>query len=162
MLAINKEKEIERVKEADIPPLVAMLMSHDSLKEMDEEKRLYWATFAVRNVDNCIELFEEPESQSQLQDLLVGSHMHQLRGVEGQDYVLIHLDQKQTGEAVTSPHIRIAPCREKHITKMLGGILGARQQLQRNMPSIVDGDMLVTLDGGRHNIDTIPTSPSHE
>ena len=67
VLAMNKEKEIETVREADIPPLVAMLMSHESLKDMDEEKRLCWATLAVRTVDNCIELFEEPESQSQLQ-----------------------------------------------------------------------------------------------
>lgn len=146
-------------KESKLDALVKKLWDHKTLKGLTDEKKLYWISFAVRSFDSTCSLRQEPESETQVCDTIVDSAVGKLKGITGQDYVMIHGDVKQSGEAATSPHIRISPCREKWVVKMLGGALKARLTLQPKAVTMIDGDLVLLLDGGKHGNEHLLTKP---
>jgi hypothetical protein len=69
--------------------------------------------------------------------------------------VIVHYDVKLSGEAVTSPRLRIAPFQEAAYSKIVNSVLNGRQPGQPNEsgaganPTLTVGDCCLLIDGGR-------------
>ena len=111
----------------------------------------YWNAYAVRTVVAHVKLVTEPDTAANLCQLLAASSVGQVRGTERADCVLLLFDPKQSGEAATHPHVRCAPLREDQLAKLPGGVLDARKALQPGAETLIEGDILCLLDGGRHD-----------
>lgn len=68
-------------------------------------------------------------------------------GQPGKNHVGIIFDVKLANEAITMPHIRVAPLQKPQYNKLLGGVLKARDPAAGGLKI---GDILFVLDGGKH------------
>lgn len=123
-----------------------------ALSSLPTDQRLHWHAQAQRMVSAHVKLVVEPDTCNALGRLLKDSPVGKLTGTERADCVLIMYDPKQSGEAITMPHLRCAPLRDDHLVKHLGGVLEARLSLQTSggADAILDGDVICLFDGGRH------------
>ena len=124
------------------------------LKDLTPEKQLYWQEFAERTINANVKLIPEPMTQTQVADAITDWATHSgareaLRGTGGHTYFMAIFDVKQTGEPITRPHIRIAPLQAEKAAKLLGGFRQSRAGLEVGSTAIINGDMVVLLDGGR-------------
>ena len=94
-------------------------------------------------------LVVEPQSGSQLEDLLKGVDMAKTRGVPGQDYVGIFFDGNLAGEVITQPHIRTVPVKKELVMKLCTAIRRSRLQPGDAAGGIGPGDMYLALDSGK-------------
>lgn len=117
---------------------------------LPEEKRAYWAAMALRTVRAHVQLITEPDTASGLTQLISKSSVGELQGTDRQDCILILFDPKQSGEAMTQPHVRTAPLNTDQLFKLVSGVLESRKQLQPTATTIIDGDVVCMLDGARH------------
>jgi hypothetical protein len=120
------------------------------LVSLPAPQRLHWYGQAQRMVAAHVKLLVEPATSSALATALKDSAVGKLTGTDRTDCVLIMYDPKQSGEAITQPHLRCAPLRDDHLAKHLGGVLDGRRDLQTGADSVIHGDVICLFDGGRH------------
>ena len=125
-----------------------------TLRSLPADQREHWHAQAQRMVSAHVKLVTEPTTATNLAKALQASPVGKLTGTDRADCVLILYDPKQSGEAITQPHLRCAPLRDDHLAKHLGGVLEARHSLQ-TVPGaggveVLDGDVICLFDGGRH------------
>ena len=123
---------------------------HPALRGLSPEQRAHWQAQALRMVTSHVKLIVEPAKGSELVEAVRDSTPGKLCGVSKVDCVLVLYDPKQSGEAITQPHLRCAPLREDHLAKHLGSVLEARRSLQPTAETLIEGDVVCLLDGGRH------------
>ena len=123
----------------------------DSLKQ-DQ----YWTKLAERTVQCHVELIAEPESEQKLKEILDMTALREIAGTPGSDYIAILVDQKQSGESITAPHIRCTPFNRKRVMKLLGAVVKSRgipgiEGENQEVP-LKDGDVLMFLDTGKSGV----------
>lgn len=127
-----------------------------TLRSLPADQREHWYAQAQRMVSAHVKLVTEPTTATNLAKALQASPVGKLTGTDRADCVLILYDPKQSGEAITQPHLRCAPLRDDHLAKHLGGALEARHSLQAvhggtgGGMEVLDGDVICLFDGGRH------------
>ena len=122
----------------------------DGAGESSEDKK--WRTLAERTVASFCELIAEPESEQKLTEILAKCGARSVQGHPGQDCVAVAFDPKLMGEPVTAPHIRTTPLgkpQKKRLTKLLGAVVKSRLSDSSVDASLLEGDVLMTLDAGK-------------
>ena len=74
--------------------------------------------------------------------------MREVHGQPGKNHIGIIFDVKLANEAITTPHIRVAPLQKPQYNKLLTGTLKARDTSGGG--GIIPGDIVLLLDGGKH------------
>ncbi len=120
------------------------------LAGLSDDKAQYWEAFAARTVKAHAKLVAEPSTETALAKILEDTTAGQTRAGGVMDTVLIMFDPKQSGESITAPHLRTAPLRDAQLQKLVGAALAARKGLQPSATTLIDGDLYVVLDGGKH------------
>ncbi len=129
------------------PETVVDLDDDDDVIPQPEAEEPFWHHFAERVVKSMVRLIPEPRTPQAVKDMLRDCHLAALRGETGSSHVLIHYDVKLSGEPITAPHYRSAPLRKEALKTAVSGVLLARGGL-------LEGDMYVFNDAGKHGIDT--------
>lgn len=118
---------------------------------------------ATRLLKSEVKLVVEPGSETAMTALLQSSEaLMGWRGSPGVDYVGIIFEPAIANEAITAPHIRIAPFQKNQYNKLVVGTLKARSLLQEggaadlDVLNIATGDMFMTLDAGKAGPREIP------
>lgn len=127
---------------------------HPELARIDPEQKLGEFREHVRNVvSRYVTTLVEPTSASSWADYLRANPTGMKKGmVDGNGYVVINYDSKQTGEAATHPHIRVPGLRDNgHLSKLVTGVLLGHAGSDGFM--IDNGDAFLFWDGGKHGND---------
>lgn len=115
---------------------------------------------AMRLLKSEVKLVVEPNSESAMAALLTASETLTLwRGTLGTNYCGIVFEPAIANEAITAPHIRVAPFQKLQFGKLIAGVLKARTLVPEDGGAgamdaaegghIAAGDMYITLDGGK-------------
>lgn len=132
----------------------AMTEKNDESLKQDQ----YWNKLAERTVQCHVELIAEPDSEQKLKEILDKTALRDSTGTPGSDYIAILVDQKQSGESITAPHIRCTPFNRKRMVKLLGAVVKSRgvpgcEGENQEVP-LKDGDVLMFLDTGKSGVQT--------
>jgi hypothetical protein len=135
-----------------VPPRPPLTERAPAVSGMSVPDKKFWVAFAKRTVAAHVKLITEPDTSSDVRDALYKTAVAKVKGIDKGDCVMILFDVKQSGECITSPHIRVPPLRDEQIGKLLMGVLEARRGAtpDPDAETMVDGDVLCMFDGGRH------------
>jgi len=133
-----------------LPPRTSLMDRSSALSGMSLADKKFWLAFAKRTVAAHIKLFTEPDSSSEVRNLLNTTTVSKVKGIDKEDCVLILFDVKQSGECITTPHLRVPPLRDEQLGKLIGGVLESRRAIDPDAEMLIDGDVLCMFDGGRH------------
>ena len=88
-------------------------------KDDDEDKvnfDRHWRDYAARVVDSYCKFFSEPQTETQLAQLLKNTDMSKTsKGVKGSDCVAALFTCGLSSEAITDPHLRGAPFKKERV-----------------------------------------------
>ena len=122
----------------------------EALSNMAEDTRAQWEAAAARLARQYTKVVVCPANLAALvpevQSSCLGKANGDLTGL-----VIFHFDVKLSGEAITTPHLRIPPFQDKFYEKLVSTILEARWHGNSDQkPSLNVGEVALLLDGGRH------------
>lgn len=127
--------------EALTTPSDSLTVVEQLVQTAPEDAQSTWMAAADRLARQYTRLVVMPQTEGALVDDIKSSALGTLLG-EPTGIFFIHYDVKLSGEAVTSPHIRICPFQDDLYKQMAGAVLTARWQ----GPS----DQSPTLQAGLH------------
>jgi hypothetical protein len=91
-----------------------------------EGPEAYWHKVAERNfIAHCF-LIPEPTSETALVSAIQSTPIAAMRGTPGSQYMLIHFDQKLSGEPTSKPSLRHAPFSDDKYVKLVKSAIKAR------------------------------------
>ena len=111
-----------------------------------EDKLKPWLDFAEKLVSQWVTLCVEPDSGSQIGDLLKQTNLPDMHGTSKTSYVLVYYDVKQAGTASSSAHIRHPNFRQDHLRKCIVGF----QEARASADELNEGDLFMILDAQAH------------
>ena len=145
---------------AGMPQRPSLMERSSALSGLTPVDKKFWLAFAKRTLAAHIKLFTEPDSSSDVRDLINKSSIAKAKGIDKEDCVMILFDVKQSGECITAPHLRVPPLRDEQIGKLITGVLESRRAGDPDADALIDGDVLCMFDGGRHGPVTLQ-KPCH-
>ena len=90
-----------------------------------------WRSYAKRRVDAIVSLFSEPQTESQLKQLISQTDLANSEGVPKSDYVACVFTCGLSSEAITDPHERGAPFKKARLSKHLNAFAASRKHLHQ-------------------------------
>lgn len=135
---------------AGMPQRPSLMERASVLSGLTLVDKKFWLAFAKRTIAAHIKLFTEPDSSSDVRDLINKTSIAKAKGIDKEDCVMILFDVKQSGECITAPHLRVPPLRDEQIGKLITGVLESRRAGDPDADALIDGDVLCMFDGGRH------------
>jgi hypothetical protein len=85
-----------------------------------------WQKVAERNfITHCF-LIPEPSSETALVTAIQATPLAIMKGSAGSDYIIVHFDQKLSGESASKPAFRYPPLADDRYTKLMKSAIKAR------------------------------------